>query len=238
MTQCHMCKKESKDADCNDNLGPWSCPTEGRLSWPLSEASTFKSNTTEPLQPSSTSVSNRTSVEPPTLAFMPYEILEAILLNLPPQHLLLVQRVSRIFREISSSSKRIQRALFLEPMHYSGELSTWQLLRWNPFLETRLSRLLNVRVIGVHRGSEGSVKMVAHVRFEKQYLADSDRHDIDVLLRDEASWKKMLVTQPPATLLMHPSASLFWKSSSEHQAQFFHDPAGFTIMDLVSCVNW
>lgn len=171
-----------------------------------------------------------------SLSTLPFEILEAILLHLPPQDLLLCQRICRTFREMVSSSKRIRRALFLEPAHNSGKLETWRLLKWNPFLETKLSYLLNIRVIGVHRTGEGLVKMVAHARFRKEALADLDF--VDMFLHDRACWKEMLMTQPPATLLMHPSASLFWKSSMEDQAQFFNDPAGFTIMDMISCVNW
>lgn len=209
------------------------------MPWAPQDASADDSTTTCRSQVLHYLASNRTSISPPTLSSLPYEILEAILLNLPAQDLLLSQCLCRTFREMVTSSTRIQRALFLSPSHYSGKLSEWKLLRWNPFLETTLSRLLNVRVIGVHRGKEG-VKMVAHVRFSKEYHADPDpiRNNSAQLLRHEASWKKMLVTQPPATLLMHPGASLFWKSSMESQAQFFHDPAGFTISDMVECVDW
>jgi hypothetical protein len=168
----------------------------------------------------------------PTLDALPFEILEAILLNLPPQDLLLSQGVCRSFKKMVSSSKRLRRVLFLEPAHHPGKLEDWKIIKWNPFLESQLSEILNIRVIGVHRGGEGTAKMVAHVRYRKEAI------DLDAFLHEEASWKQMLVTQPPATLLMHPSASLFWKSSMEDQAQFFHDQDGFTILDLVSCEHW
>ncbi|KAF2255025.1 hypothetical protein BU26DRAFT_500668 [Trematosphaeria pertusa] len=184
----------------------------------------------------SPAASGRTSVAPPTLITLPYEMLEAILLLLPLQDLLLCQRVCHCLKEMVASSKPIRRALFLEPSQLSTELSQWEQLKWNPFLETKLSNSLTVRVIGVHRSREGPVKMVAHVRFRKETLTDPDWADI--LLNEDASWKSMLVTQPPATLLMHPAASLFWKTAMEHQAQFFHDPAGFTLLDLVDCPDW
>lgn len=213
-------------------------------------------STTKEMQPlqrtSSSSQSIITDYAPTTLATLPYEILEAILLHLPIEDLLLCQQVCHGFRQMVSSSKPIRRALFLEPSHHSGSLSEWELIKWNPFLETKLADSLDIRVIGVHRGAEGTVKMVAHVRFRKDALVDPDW--VDILLDDYASWKSMLVTQPPATLLMHPvsnlsyetswmltsplSASLFWKSDLEHQADFYHDAAGFTLLDLVSCVDW
>jgi hypothetical protein len=46
------------------------------------------------------------------------------------------------------------------------------------------------------------------------------------------------VSQPPATLLMHPSASLFWKTAMEQKAQFWRDDAGFTILDALDCADW
>ncbi|KAF2867859.1 hypothetical protein BDV95DRAFT_610299 [Massariosphaeria phaeospora] len=180
-----------------------------------------------------TSSCSRLNQATSTLIGLPYEMLEAILLQLPIQDLLLCQSVCRAFGEMVSSSRPLRRALFLEPAHYSGKLSEWKLLKWNPFLETKLSNALSIRVMGVHRSAEGPVKMVAHVRFRKDEV-----DGLNMLLHDQASWKQMLVTQPPVTLLMHPSASLFWKSSMEHQAQFFHEPMGFSIMDMVSCVDW
>ncbi|KAF2658483.1 hypothetical protein K491DRAFT_713432 [Lophiostoma macrostomum CBS 122681] len=181
---------------------------------------------------SRTSLSTLETSLPPTLDALPFEILEAILLHLPAQDLLLSQRICRTFREMVIASKRIRRTLFLEPAHHPGKLEDWKMIRWNPFLESQLSEILNIRVIGVHRGGEGTVKMVAHVRYRKVAI------DLDAFLHGEASWKHMLVTQPPATSLMHPSASLFWKSSLEDQAQFFNDRDGFTILDLVSCEHW
>ncbi|KAJ4286091.1 hypothetical protein N0V90_013440 [Kalmusia sp. IMI 367209] len=180
-----------------------------------------------------------------TLAHLPYEVLEGILLQLPIQDLLLCQRVCRRFRDMVASSKPIRRALFLEPAHHNGKLRDWELLKFNPFLATQLAGSFQTRVIGVHRSKEGAVKMVAHMRFEKEALLNDDWADI--LLHENASWKSMLlltsrhvskVTQPPATLLMHPSASLFWKTAMECRAQFYYDTAGFTIMDALDCADW
>ncbi|KAF1974419.1 hypothetical protein BU23DRAFT_598455 [Bimuria novae-zelandiae CBS 107.79] len=170
-----------------------------------------------------------------TLTSLPYEILEACLFHLPVQDLLLCQCVCQRFRNIVASSHPIRRALFLEPAHHNGNLESWTLLKFNPFLAAQLAGSFNIRVIGVHRGKEG-VKMVAHMRYEKEALLDDDWADI--LLRDEATWKSMLVTQPPATLLMHPSASVFWKTSLEQSAPFYRDDNGFTILDALDCVDW
>ena len=121
---------------------------------------------------------------------LPYEILEACLLHLPAQDLLLCQRVCRRFKDLVASSRPIRRALFLEPAHHNGKLDDWVLLKFNPFLANQLAGSFNIRVIGVHRGNEG-VKMVAHMRYEKEALVEDDWADI--LLREEASWRSMLV---------------------------------------------
>lgn len=191
------------------------------------------------------------------LTKLPYEILEAILLHLPIRDLLLSQLVCHRFREMVVRSKPIRRALFLEPAHHNGQLGDWRLLRFNPFLTDQLAGSFHTRAIGVHRSKEGTVKMVAHMRYEKEALLDDDWAEI--LLYEHASWKSMLVcacrcmldqrivltewtlpqvTQPPATLLMSPSAGLFWKTAMENKAQFYRDDAGFTIMDALDCADW
>jgi hypothetical protein len=106
----------------------------------------------------------------------------------------LSQRVCHLFREITSSSQRIQRALFFEPAHYIGNLEAWKLLKWNPFLETKLSDLLAIRVRGIHRSAEGPVKLIAHTRFKDNSLKD---HQIARIFPYKgASWKRMFVTIP------------------------------------------
>ncbi|KAF2476606.1 uncharacterized protein BDR25DRAFT_67703 [Lindgomyces ingoldianus] len=182
-------------------------------------------------QASSTSLHTESSTKNSILCSLPYEILELILLYLPPKDLLLSQRVCRRIKEIIILSKPIRRCLFLEPSHQSGRIATWKLLKWNPFLED-LSILLEIRVIGVHRSLEGPVRMIAHVRIRKTPPADARR--LEALLHDEANWRDMLVTQPPATFLMHPSASLFWKSLIEDQAQFSYQASGVRIVDIIS----
>jgi hypothetical protein len=132
---------------------------------------------------------------PSTLTKLPYEILQAILLQLPIQDLLLSQRICQRFRYMVASSKPIRRALFLEPAHHDGQLGDWRLLKFNPFLTHQLAGSFQTRMIGLHRGKEGTVKMVAHMRYEKEALLDDDWADI--LLHEHASWKSMLVRVAP-----------------------------------------
>ena len=146
---------------------------------------------------SSTIVLEESEIPVAAILQLPYEVLEAVLLQLPLQDLLLCQRICQRFRTMVSSSKSIRRALFLEPAHHNGKLCDWTLLRFNPFLATSLAQSFNIRVIGVHRGEEGSVKMVAHMRFEKETLLDQEWADI--LLHEDASWKSMLVCSPDAS---------------------------------------
>lgn len=143
------------------------------------------------LRPNVTDESTQARAVQSTLLNLPYEILEVVLLYLPIQDLLLSQRVCHRFNYMVASSKPIRRALFLEPAHHNGQLGDWQLLRFNPFLEDQLAGSFHTRAIGVHRGKEGTVKMVAHMRYEKEALLDDDWADI--LLYEQASWKSMLV---------------------------------------------
>jgi len=83
------------------------------MSWAPQDASADDSVTARRSQVSHYSASNRTSISPPTLSSLPYEILEAILLNLPAQDPLLSQCLCRTFREMVASSTRIQRAVSL-----------------------------------------------------------------------------------------------------------------------------
>ncbi|CAI6335894.1 unnamed protein product [Periconia digitata] len=184
--------------------------------WPVTAKSVAQ--VTEP-----TSLSTSTA-----LTNLPYEILEMILLFLPMRDLLLSQRICRYFKETIVSSKTIQRALFFEPSHYPENPAKWDILRWNPLFEEKLAPSFNIRIIGVSCTQEGFVKMVAHARLPKDASACPKWSDC-------ASWKSMMITQPPATLLLHPASSLFWKTPIESQAQFFHDPDGFRISDIVTC---
>ena len=84
---------------------------------------------------------NQASAVQSTLLKLPYEILEAVLLHLPIQDLLLSQRTCQRFRYMVASSKPLRRALFLEPAHHDGHLGDWELLEFNPFLSNQLSNL-------------------------------------------------------------------------------------------------
>lgn len=152
-----------------------------------------------PAQPDVINGLNQAGAMQSTLMDLPYEILEEVLLNLPIQDLLLSQRTCQRFRYLVASSKPLRRALFLEPAHHDGQLDDWRLLKFNPFLADQLAGSFHTRAIGVHRGKEGTVKMVAHMRYGKEAPLDDDW--ADVLFYAKASWKSMLVRAMTAMTL-------------------------------------
>ncbi|PVI03335.1 hypothetical protein DM02DRAFT_612254 [Periconia macrospinosa] len=193
-------------------------------SWPTAGQSVILATKSSSTEPSSA-----------TLITIPYEILESILLYLPMKDLLLCQRVCQCFKQVVVSSKSIQRALFLKPSHSPQRFVEWEPMRWNPLFEEKLASSFVIRILAINRTEEGLVKMIAQVRLREDIF--SNRSWSDILLRDDASWKSILITQPPATMLLHPGASLFWKTSMESWAQSFQNSAGFKISEIVMGVT-
>ena len=79
----------------------------------------------KPLEPVMTAVSR---------VFTISELLENILLHLPERRLLLAQRVSKSFRDVTTASVRLQRKLFFTADVDSGD-GCIPNLKWNPLLD-------------------------------------------------------------------------------------------------------
>lgn len=118
------------------------------------------------------------------------ELLEAILLNLPPRELLVVQQVSKQFQATINDSPKLQQALFFRPapLRDPGSWTANPLLRdlFTPFFfifeDTELNRIAN-----------GVVLMDW---FTDEYLGHP-RPRRNAMLRPNASWRRMLFIQPP-----------------------------------------
>lgn len=124
------------------------------------------------------------------------EVLEMILLKLPTQDLLInAQRVNSDFRDIIANSPKLQQKLFfrLKPTDSPTKV------RINPFLEKFFPTFLSSKL---------SYGKDLH-KFEET----ADEHITEVYEREEASWRRMLLAQPPLLELQISLCTGYGKSS-------------------------
>ncbi|KAF2656964.1 hypothetical protein K491DRAFT_714862 [Lophiostoma macrostomum CBS 122681] len=115
------------------------------------------------------------------------ELLEQILLHLPQRDLLLAQRVCRRWHAVINSSKHIQQALYLLPL---PTVITASQPASNPLLASAFA---------------GYFKLLAWEEFSGTYtstwasmlLHSTEKRWQQRFIREEANWRRMLVTQPP-----------------------------------------
>lgn len=117
------------------------------------------------------------------------ELLETILLNPPIKDLLLAQRINKTFQAAILSSPKLQQALFLKPL--AGSLLQYGVPPRAPqlWLESPEDPMHHV----VH-GNPFFHRFYGNSFFMKSTPAG---FDMDAIQRPEASWRRMLVTQPP-----------------------------------------
>lgn len=116
------------------------------------------------------------------------EVVELILLQLPLQDLLVnAQRVNHLFHDLIASSRCLQQALFFRPTQASshGEMHPNSLLEKNfpPWFEG-IWMNLKYRLLSHH----------------KKFMSldwNSNKAKAEAYARKEASWRRMLVAQPP-----------------------------------------
>ncbi|GMG02023.1 unnamed protein product [Aspergillus oryzae var. brunneus] len=121
------------------------------------------------------------------------EILEAILLNLDMHTLLLSARVCCTWNNLIKSSRKIQQALFYIPVNMvapgqppiKNPLVVEKI--WFEFIRTQLDSRprMGAWMCGGHRG-------IPHISSEKREQA---------YMRPEASWRRMLLQQPPNSIV-------------------------------------
>ncbi|KAL1640921.1 hypothetical protein SLS58_006537 [Diplodia intermedia] len=154
------------------------------------------------------------------------ELLVLILAALPIKDLLLAQRVCRRFAALIQTSPALQQALFFRPLpasatrtpaaapaaplrSYPSGLLVTETWERNPLLASAFAPWFDRQA----PGSVYSPPFYHPCAFETLPLNDSR----DAYLRPEASWRRMLVTQPPA-----PALGL---------AQYTHGPNGDSLAD-------
>jgi hypothetical protein len=129
-----------------------------------------------------------------------YELLEAILLYLPMRDILLAQRVNRRWRATIESSKPLQRALYFLP---HGSCSWDGLRETNPLIASVFSNFFNIFPIRpVMPFMVKGLLEATRARPECAVLLKPTVEEFEVKVKNAgASWRKMLVAQPPVVSL-------------------------------------
>jgi hypothetical protein len=118
------------------------------------------------------------------------ELLEAILSHLPPHALLFAQLISRSFHTAVTTSPTLQRLLFLRAAPLDAP-HTWTL---NPLLRDLFTPFF---VFGL--SAYGTVQQDhSSIRLMKCFATKGSN---DVFLSKDATWRSMLVLQPPPKVL-------------------------------------
>lgn len=124
-----------------------------------------------------------------TRVFETPELLEAILARLPPRDLLHAQRVSHGFQSIIKTSPKLQQALFFRPAPFKNSKS-WTL---NPLLRDLFLPWFII--------SENRWQLPEHDTLRLLDWSSSERTR-EAMLYSDASWRRMLLIQPPPKELL------------------------------------
>jgi len=122
------------------------------------------------------------------------ELFEAILLQLPHRDLLLAQAVSRHWRDTILTSPRIQQKLFFQPVsntNHGPEL--------NPLLQWLLPPFFGPQINAPYATTDAIESFTPNDAI-KNLGWYADQHYRDIVLRREASWRRMYPVQPPARI--------------------------------------
>ncbi|GLA22105.1 hypothetical protein M752DRAFT_295198 [Aspergillus phoenicis ATCC 13157] len=140
-------------------------------------------------------------MDSPHQIFLIPEVLEPVLLNLDTTTLLLSQRVCHLWNSLIKTSPSLQTALFFRPQK-EASTSTPALKpkrTVNPLMNKLLKHFISNHRSGFHRDFSSYLS-----RFGPQKSSDPSTTDVErrhPYLRPEASWREMLLHQPPAPTL-------------------------------------
>ncbi|KAJ5200344.1 hypothetical protein N7472_005548 [Penicillium cf. griseofulvum] len=128
----------------------------------------------------------------PHNVFLINELLENILLHTDMRTLLTsAQRVSRTWSTMIKTSVKLQESLFFKPSKF--EISDPPQRLRNPLLEDILWAQFFLKQ---HQTLESKIAVIS--RFP---LREPERRKLRIYLRKDASWKRMLLQQPPASTI-------------------------------------
>ena len=151
------------------------------------------------------------------------ELLEAILSQLPPHDLLLAQRISRPFQAAITSSPTLQQLLFIRaaPVKDPKEWSLNPLLRdlFAPFFVVPAPNARAASTFTSLQRNEGCCTS----------------EEMNALLRKEASWRRLLLLQPPVRVLGVTQLEQTRGGNVAYDARFSFEghPAGGVTMGVV-----
>lgn len=141
------------------------------------------------------------TMDSPHQIFLIPEVLEPVLLNLDTTTLLLSQRVCHLWNSLIKTSPSLQTALFFRPQK-EASTSTPALKpkrTVNPLMNKLLKHFVSNHRSSFHRDFSSYLS-----RFGPQKSSDPSTTDVErrhPYLRPEASWREMLLHQPPAPTL-------------------------------------
>ncbi|KAF2726791.1 hypothetical protein EJ04DRAFT_582465 [Polyplosphaeria fusca] len=140
-------------------------------------------------KPLPASVANAHPTEAPSSSrvFGVYELLEAILLYLPMRFLLLAQGVNRCWKATIDSSKPIQCALFFLPRDPDSEPVK------NELIEKVFARFFRMTLLTYH-WTKKDFKCIIKLKTTRDLFGKGWKNT-------NASWRKMLMIQPPVFTL-------------------------------------
>jgi hypothetical protein len=119
-----------------------------------------------------------------TRVFETLELFEAILVQLPPRDLLLAQRISRGFQSVIQSSPKLQQSLFFRPESFEDP-KIWRL---NPLLRDLFFPWF---VTAEYRWNLPGYDIFQLLDWNR------DAKTKEAFLHPNASWRRMLLIQPP-----------------------------------------
>lgn len=109
------------------------------------------------------------------------ELLEKILIHLDMKTLLLAQRANKLLKDVIGSSAACQKALFFLADEVADENGEWRAANLNPLLMVKFAAILT-------RSTDINEQTLKDLCSSLKGRALRHKH---------ASWRKMLVTQPP-----------------------------------------
>ncbi|RAK75297.1 F-box protein [Aspergillus fijiensis CBS 313.89] len=139
--------------------------------------------------------------------FLIPELLEMILLHFNMRELLLSSRVCRHWYNVIQQSSRIQRALFFRPSLPRAAIGEPGLK--NPLVRDQIWDEFFVRVLDSRRRPGNERHHLPKMRSRKREEA---------YLRPEASWRRMLLHQPPTSFIRFLDPDWCWSPAAERGA--------------------
>ncbi|KAL4902054.1 hypothetical protein BDW74DRAFT_66850 [Aspergillus multicolor] len=143
------------------------------------------------------------------IAFSIPEILEGILLHLDMETLLLAQRTCRTWRAVIQSSPALEKALYMAPAHsFLADDAQKREMTCNPLLARKFPQLFPT----IRDSNKPKVRRERNTTiFTGLHMLEPNK--LESYIRPEASWRRMLVQEPPVKTIAVFTATYGWATS-------------------------